>query len=119
MIQALIVIVTAIDLQILPIRSPAGSECVSLISTFIDLNEDQSLQALDTGNSRVFADTMTFTTTLSGSVAPHVEIAPVGNKWGLASPTSFAAFGQRLDKHMVIVGLSMEVPKATAVAQAP
>jgi hypothetical protein len=90
-----------------------------LISTFVDLNEDQGLQALDTGNSRVFADTMTFTTTLSGSVAPHVEIAPVGNKWGLASPTSFAAFGQRLDKHMVIIGLSMEVPKATAVAQAP
>jgi hypothetical protein len=77
------------------------------------------LQALDTGNSRVFADTMTFTTTLSGSVAPHVEIAPVGNKWGLASPTSFAAFGQRLDKHMLIIGLSMEVPKAAAVAQAP
>jgi hypothetical protein len=90
-----------------------------LISTFIDLNESQSLQSLDSGNSRVFADTMTFTTTLSGSVAPHVEIAPVGNKWGLASPTSFDAFGQRLDKHMVIVGLSMDVPKATAVALAP
>ena len=71
-----------------------------LISTFIDLNEDQSLQDLDSGNSRVFADTMTFTTTLSGSVAPHVEIAPVGSKWGLASPTSFSAFGQRIDKHM-------------------
>jgi hypothetical protein len=86
-----------------------------LISTFIDLNEDQSLQALDTGNSRVFADTMTFLTTLTGSVAPHVEIAPVGSKWGLASPTSFTAFGQRIDKHMVIIGLSMEAPKAAVV----
>jgi hypothetical protein len=84
-----------------------------LISTFIDLNEDQTLQALDSGNSRVFADTMTFLTTLTGSVAPHVEIAPLGNKWGLASPTSFTAFGQRIDKHMVIVGLSMEAPKGT------
>jgi len=86
-----------------------------LISTFIDLNEDQSLQALDSGNSRVFADTMTFITTLSGSVAPHVEIAPVGSKWGLASPTSFSAFGQRIDKHMVIIGLSMEAPKVAVV----
>jgi hypothetical protein len=86
-----------------------------LISTFIDLNEDQSLQALDSGNSRVFADTMTFITTLSGSVAPHVEIAPVGSKWGLASPTSFSAFGQRIDKHMVIIGLSMEAPKVAIV----
>jgi hypothetical protein len=89
-----------------------------LISTFIDLNESKSLQTLDTGNSRVFADTMTFTTTLTGSVAPHVEIAPLGNQWGVASPTSFAAFAQRLDKHMVIIGLSMEAAKATAVAQA-
>jgi len=86
-----------------------------LISTFIDLNEDQSLQALDSGNSRVFADTMTFITTLSGSVAPHVEIAPMGSKWGLASPTSFSAFGQRIDKHMVIIGLSMEAPKVAVV----
>jgi hypothetical protein len=90
-----------------------------LISTFIDLNEDQGLQPLDTGNSRVFADTMTFLTTLTGSVTPHVEIAPVGNKWGLASPTNFGAFGQRIDKHMVIVGLSMDIPKGTAVLHAP
>jgi hypothetical protein len=46
------------------------------------------------------------------AVAPHVEIAPIDNKWGLASPTSVAAFGQRLDKHMVIIGLSMAPPKA-------
>jgi hypothetical protein len=90
-----------------------------LISTFIDLNEDQSLQALDSGNSRVFADTMTFLTTLTGSVSPHVEIAPVGNRWGLASPTSLSAFAQRVDKHMVIIGLSMDVSKGTAVARAP
>jgi hypothetical protein len=54
-------------------------------------------------------------TTLSGSVAPHVEIAPVGSKWGLASPTIFSAFGQRIDKHMVITGLSMEAPKVAVV----
>jgi hypothetical protein len=90
-----------------------------LISTFVDLNENQSLQALDSGNSRVFADTMTFLTTLTGSVSPHVEIAPLGNRWGLASPTSFAAFAQRIDKHMVIIGLSMAASKRTGVALLP
>jgi hypothetical protein len=87
-----------------------------LISTFIDLNEDKSLQTLDSGNSRVFADTMTFLTTLTGSVSPHVEIAPVGNQWGAASPTSFSAFAQRIDKHMVIIGLSMDISKGVAGA---
>jgi hypothetical protein len=87
-----------------------------LISTFIDLNEDKSLQALDSGNSRVFADTMTFLTTLTGSVSPHVEIAPVRNQWGVASPTSFSAFTQRIDKHMVIIGLSMDISKGVAGA---
>jgi hypothetical protein len=85
----------------------------------VDLNETKNLQALDTGNSRVFADTMTFTTTLTGSVSPHVEIAPVGNQWGLASPTSLTAFGQRIDKHMVIIGLSMDVPKGAGIVPAP
>jgi hypothetical protein len=87
-----------------------------LISTFIDLNEDKSLQTLDSGNSRVFADTMTFLTTLTGSVSPHVEIAPVGNQWGVASPTSLSAFAQRIDKHMVIIGLSMDISKGVAGA---
>jgi hypothetical protein len=87
-----------------------------LISTFIDLNEDKSLQTLDSGNSRVFADTMTFLTTLTGSVSPHVEIAPVGNQWGVASPTNLSAFAQRIDKHMVIIGLSMDISKGVAGA---
>jgi len=80
-----------------PIAGRIGMK--ELISTFVDLNEDQSLQTLESG-SRVFADTMTFLTTLTGSVSPHVEITPLGNRWGLASPTSFSAFGQRIDKHM-------------------
>src|SRR5260370_15577154 len=85
-----------------------------LISTFIDLNEDKSLQTLDSGNSRVFADTMTFLTTLTGSGSPHAETAPGGNQWGVASPTSFSAFAQRIDKHMVIIGLSMDVSQGVA-----
>jgi hypothetical protein len=92
-----------------PIAGSVGM--FELISTFMDLNEDKDLQPLASGNSRVFADTLTFTTTLTGQVAPHVEIAAVGKRWGLASPTNVSAFGQRVDKHMMIVGLSMEPSK--------
>jgi hypothetical protein len=94
-----------------PIAGRIGMK--ELISTFVDLNEDQSLQTLESG-SRVFADTMTFLTTLTGSVSPHVEITPLGNRWGLASPTSVTAFAQRIDKHVVVVGLSMGVSKGVA-----
>ena len=96
----------------------AGSIGVAeLISTFIDLNEDKQL---DTANSRVFADTLTFMTTLIGSASPHVELTPPGNRWGLASPTNFTASAQRIDTHKLIIGLSMDdaainSPRATGV----
>ncbi len=92
-----------------------------LISTFIDLNEDKPL-AHQSSSSQVFADTLTFTTTLTGSVSPHVEIAPLGHNFGLASPTTAVASGQRLDTHMLIIGLSMTstaAPRRAAVAAAP
>ena len=90
----------------------AGSVGIAeLIDTFIDLNEDKNLQALDTGSSRVFADTLTFTTTLVGSVSPHIELTPLGTRWGLASPTNFTASAQRMDTHKMIIGLSMEASK--------
>jgi hypothetical protein len=76
-----------------------------LLDTFIDLNEDKQLS--DTGNSRVFADTLTFITTLSGSASPHIELAPVGNRWGVTN-TSVLAGASRIDKHALIIGLSMD-----------
>jgi hypothetical protein len=98
-----------------PISGSIGM--AELIATFIDLNEFKPL-AQDKATSSVFADTLTFTTTLTGSVSPHVIVAPVGNRWGLASPAGVTAAGQRIDKHAVIVGLSMDVPKGAAAKQA-
>jgi hypothetical protein len=83
-----------------------------LISTFFDLNEVRNL-APDKTTSTVFADTLTFTTTLTGSASPHVIVAPSGNRWGLASPASLTASGSRVDKHALIIGLSLDVPKGT------
>jgi hypothetical protein len=94
-----------------PIAGSVGM--AELLDTFIDLNEDKDLGPLDTGSSRVFADTLTFATTLVGSVSPHIELTPVGNRWGLASPTNFAASAQRVDTHKMIIGLSMEPAQPT------
>jgi hypothetical protein len=56
---------------------------------------------------------------VSAPCSDRDDRGPVGNRWGLASPTSFSAFAQRVDEHMVIIGLSMDVSKGTAVARAP
>jgi len=94
-----------------PIAGKIGID--ELISTFFDLNEIRNL-SIDKSNSTVFADQLTFTTTLSGSVAPHVIVAPAGNGWGLLSPASITAGGSRLDKHALIIGLSLDTPKGTS-----
>jgi len=94
-----------------PIAGSIGID--ELISTFFNLNEISNL-ALDKSTSTVFADTLTFTTTLMGSASPHVIVAPTGNRLGLASPASLTASGSRVDKHMLIIGLSLDVPKATS-----
>jgi hypothetical protein len=86
-----------------------------LISTFIDLNENDPLTASSAGSgtkgsssgSGVYADTLNFNTTLIGGVSPSVQINPVGHKWGLASPTNFAATVTRTDKHTLAIGLSL------------
>ena len=98
-----------------PISGSIGM--AELIDTFVDLNELKPL-AQDKATSSVFADTLTFTTTLTGSVSPHVIVAPVGNQWGLASPAGVTASAQRIDKHAVIIGLSMDTPKGASAKQA-
>jgi hypothetical protein len=86
-----------------------------LISTFIDLNENDPLTASSGGSgtkgtssgSGVFADTLNFNTILIGGVTPSVQINPVGHKWGLSSPTNFSATVTRTDKHTLAIGLSL------------
>lgn len=98
-----------------PISGNIGIQ--ELVSTFFDLNESRSLTA-DKDTSTVFADTLTFTTTLMGSVSPHVIVAPVGNAWGLANPASVTGSASRIDVHKLIIGLSLDEPKGMSVAAA-
>ncbi|WP_156944816.1 hypothetical protein [Bradyrhizobium sp. Ec3.3] len=97
-----------------PIAGKIGID--ELISTFFDLNEIRNLSP-DKTSATVFADTLTFTTTLAGSATPHVIVAPAGNHLGLASAASLGAFGSRVDKHSLIIGLSLDAPKGTVVRQ--
>lgn len=103
-----------------PIAGSVGM--FELIDTFIDLNEDKDLRPIDSGSARVFADTLTFLTTLDGSVTPHVTISPLGNRWGVAPPTNVAFSAQRMDRHKLIIGLSMEgttAPRRSVLLSGP
>lgn len=81
-----------------------------LIDTFIDLNEDKPLSPLDTTAKTMFADTMKFTTILTGSVTPHVQIDPVGTQFGLA-PANIGLSASRTDTHTLSIGLAMGPPQ--------
>jgi hypothetical protein len=96
------------DNYVYPIAGSVGLR--EIIDTFIDLNEDQPLSQLASSGPTVFADTLQFTTTLSGAVGPHVQIDPVGNRFGLASPTSLVFSASRTDIHTLTVGLAMGPP---------
>jgi hypothetical protein len=93
-----------------PIAGTVGM--ADLISTFIDVSEHKFLAPASDKDPSVFGDTMKFTTTLIGSATPHVELSPLGNNWGLASPTNIGLSASRTDVHQLTVGLSMGAPES-------
>jgi hypothetical protein len=95
-----------------PIAGTVGMD--NLISTFIDVNEYKFLSKASGTDPSVFGDTLKFTTTLIGSAAPHVELSPLGNNWGLASPTNIGLSASRTDIHQLTIGLSMGAPERIA-----
>lgn len=100
-----------------PISGSIGMR--ELISTFFELNQTKELGIVEKDKpTTVFVDTLIFTTTLSGSVSPHVILSPVANNWGVAGPASIAAGASRIDKHQLIIGLSLDRPKGRAIAGA-
>jgi hypothetical protein len=96
-----------------PIAGSVGM--AGLISTFIDVNEHKFLAKA--ADQSVFGDTMKFTTTLIGSASPHVELAPLDSKWGLASPTNIGLSASRTDIHQLTVGLSMGAPERISLVR--
>lgn len=90
-----------------------------VIDTFIELNEDKPLSEIDNTAKTVFADTLKFTTTVTGAVTPHVQIDPIGTQLGLASPTNIGLSGSRADTHTLTVGLAMGPPQTIPLSGFP
>jgi hypothetical protein len=88
-----------------PVAGQLGLD--ELIGTFVDIAEVQLLKANKVLDGSVFGDTMKFTTALSGGVTPHVQIAVLGNRLGLASPATLTLNASRMDTHMLAISLSM------------
>ncbi|WP_143109158.1 hypothetical protein [Bradyrhizobium sp. Rc3b] len=97
-----------------PIAGKIGID--ELVSTFFEVNEIKNLSP-DKTSATVFADTLTFTTTITGSASPHVIVAPSGSRWGLASAASLGVSGSRVDRHALIIGLSLDTTKRTPPRQ--
>lgn len=76
-----------------------------VIDTFLRLNETR---ALTTGviKDRLFADTVSFTTTISASLGPKILLGPVGKPLSLAD-AAFTSTSTRTDIHDVLIGLSL------------
>ena len=91
-----------------PIAGNIGMQ--ELISTFIDLNQDKDLSPASKDAAQVFGDTLKFSTTVMGSVTPHVILAPVGNRWGVDPPTNIGLSAGRVDNHQLTIGLSIGAP---------
>jgi hypothetical protein len=97
-----------------PISGSVGLR--EVIDTFIELNEDKPLSEIDKTDKTLFADTLKFTTTLSGSATPHVQIDPIGTQFGLASPTNIGLSASRADTHTLTVGLAMGPPQTVPLS---
>jgi len=83
-----------------------------LIGTFLKLSQTNTLVGPDTDDDEDKAaipsitDTITFITTITGSVNPTIELEPLGRKWSLAS-AGINASASRADVHSVIVAVTL------------
>jgi hypothetical protein len=83
-----------------------------IIDTFVDMtlfNDLGGKNDVATSAKRgppTMADTITFTTTISGGLTPMVTLSPVGTSFQLMN-ASLAATAMRVDKHQVILGLGL------------
>lgn len=82
--------------QLYPITGSIGM--TKAVTTFVDLTEFG-------GTKGEFTDTLTFTTTLSGSIKPTLTLSPVPNSFRVVSATGEVG-GSRSDKHMVTISFA-------------
>jgi hypothetical protein len=100
-----------------PISGSVGLK--EVIDTFIELNEKELLipDTADTvGKTFIpaFADTLTYTTLVSGSVNPKVTLMPAGHGLHLMD-ASLMGSASRTNKHTLVVGLAFSPRKPGAL----
>ncbi len=94
------------DNAIYPIAGSVGLE--EVVHTFIDLDRSRELERDKVGTR--FGDTLIFTTTFSGTVAPRLQLTPLGNRWGVQPPANVGLTASRTDVHQLLLGLSIREP---------
>lgn len=84
-----------------------------VVTTFIDLNENQSLTGpKDSQAVPLLADTFNFQTNFGGSLAPKIALSPIRPPLDVETAT-LTSVASRRDTHKVIVALSLPVdPKS-------
>ena len=87
-----------------PISGEIGMK--SILVSFLNLNESSELTSRISDPTSIFAHTLSFTTTLAGSVNPEIVIAPLGKAPSIANAGIFAE-AKRSDLHTVIIAISL------------
>lgn len=85
-----------------------------VVDTFISLNQSGNLvgNTKETLSIPTLADTLTFTTTISGTVNPVVKLNAVGTGFQL-SGASLKAVSTRVDTHKLVLALTLPAVKIT------
>lgn len=97
-----------------PITGKIGLD--ELVHTFFDLNQTGNLAPKRGESVPVIADTIEFTTSLSGGLNPTIQLRPVGTGFQLVN-AGLDLDATRVDIHQVVIALALppkDVPKAVA-----
>jgi hypothetical protein len=94
---------------IYPITGTIG--LAEVVTTFIDLNENQNLAPPEKATVPVLSDTFHFLTIISGSITPTLTLTPLNPKLDITGANAMLG-GSRTDIHQVIVALSLEPDKS-------
>jgi hypothetical protein len=77
-----------------------------LVGAFLDLNQSGNLSGKEGKDLPTIADTIEFTTKLTGSASPSIELTPVGRGFELVK-AGFGGDVSRTDVHTVVIVLSL------------
>ena len=83
-------------------------DLAEIVDTFISLNQSSNLVGNTKGAEKIptLSDTLTFTTTISGTVNPTIKLSPLGDSFQLTDAT-LSATSSRTDVHKLVLALTL------------